>query len=307
MPVFLLCWADMDDAKAKQALQTLAMFDVTGLPVSESALKRWFHGDKELSGQEWRTVLDWHAKFSGLPSSRADETLALIRRQRFWLRLLCAWPGVRGLFLCNSVAFMNATEHSDTDLFIVCKPGQVWTTRFVLTALLKLAGKRPQAGKEAGTICLSFFIASDALSLSSIALPDDVYLSYWLATLIPVFDRDEIESRVLDVNRLLLPNTKIPHLRRVEEAEVDGFWLRCLRLLAWPSYAVVRLFGNPLKQWQNKRFPRAIVEAAKANDHRVVINDTMLKFHSTDRRLEYKQAFQKRYDILEKTWRGRTA
>ncbi len=307
MPVFLLDWRYMDDLKAKQALETLAFFDVSGLPVAESAVKRWERGEIELSGQEWRTVLDWHASLGPRVSLRDETSIALMRQSRPWLRLLCAWPGVQAMFLCNSVAFMSATEHSDVDIFIVCRPGWLWSTRFVLTALLAVFGKRPKPGHEAGTICLSFFASADALDLHSITVENDIYLSYWLATLVPVFDPTSIAPRLLDANRSLLPNTRVDHLREVSEALVGGPVVLLARLLAWPGAFLVNLLRNPLKQWQMQRFPKAITDAAQEKGHHVVITDTMLKFHTTDRREEYKLAWKKRYDVLEKAWRARVA
>lgn len=292
----------MEQAKYQPILKTLAFFDVVGMPVSFAAVRRWLWGRAELKPEELKSVIDWHATLGNRTTLREDGTIALIQKSRPWLKLLAMWPGVEALYLCNSVAFMNANEQSDIDVFIVTKPGQVWSTRFVLTALLQLLGKRPKPGKEAGTVCLSFFVASDVLDLKAVALPQDVYFAYWLATLIPAFDPHDVEKRLLEINLDLLPNSSINTFRRVQEAKLSSFFVATSRFVLWPAMLFSRAVSPVLKHWQQRRFPKEILHAERQPDRRVVLSDTMLKFHTNDRREEYKRAWQKRYEDLEKQY-----
>lgn len=286
-------------------LKTLAFFDVANIPVRMADVRRWYWGDDVADKRDLMAVIDWHASQGFLQPSREEASIDLINRSHRWLRVLAMWPGVQALYLCNSAAFMSVTAESDVDVFVVCKKGSVWSTRFVLTALLALFGKRPKPGQEAGTICLSFFIDETTLDLSSVALAGekDIYLAYWLATLAPVYDPADTEILLLNQNKPLFPNETISTLRRIREAKVEGGGISTARALLWPAYWIVRFIQPLLKHWQQQRFPVAIVEASKANDHRVVMSDTMLKFHTNDRREHYKQAWQKRYETLEARWR----
>jgi hypothetical protein len=292
----------MTDAEKQQILQTLAFFDVVGMPVSFSAVRRWQWGNEVASKKDLLATLDWHAKLGQRATLREEESEALIKKAHPWLRRLCYWPGVQALYLCNSVAFMSANEQSDIDVFIVCKKGQVWATRFILTALLALFGKRPKPGNEAGTICLSFFTDETSLDLSGVALPDgkDIYLAYWLATLAPVYDPTDTEERLLEVNRVLFPNEKINTFRRIRDTQVRGVFVDTMRALCLPLYAVAKFSQPYLKRWQQRRFPSVIIEASKQPNHSVVISNTMLKFHTNDRREAYRLAWQNRYDQLSK-------
>lgn len=309
MPVFLLDWRYMNASETESVLKTLAFFDVVGMPVRLTDVRRWQWGSEVISKTDMLTILDWHATLGPRATLRDEQSSSLVIGVMPWLRRLCYWPGVQALYLCNSVAFLSANEQSDIDIFIVCKPGQVWSTRFVLTALLAMFGKRPKPGKEAGTICLSFFTDARALDLSVVALPapKDVYLSYWAATLAPVYDPTDTELRLLDSNRALFPNERTNTLRRLPSATVFGAQALPFRLLFTPAYWLTKLLQPLLKRWQYRRFPAAIIEASKAADHGVVISDAMLKFHTNDRREAYRLAWNKRYDLLKKAWESRTA
>lgn len=294
----------MNEASRQQILQTLAFFDVVGMPVRMTDVRRWQWGNELVEKRDLLAMLAWHAKLGQRASLREDESLALIRTAMPWLRRLCYWPGVQALYLCNSVAFMSANQQSDVDVFVVCRTGQVWSTRFILTALLALAGKRPKPGHEAGTICLSFFTDATELDLSKVALPEpkDVYLSYWLATLAPVFDPSDTEMKLLQQNRQLMPNERINTFRRIRDAKAAGLLVDTMRALLLPAYWLAALFQPVLKRWQLRRFPPAILQAAKNKDHSVVISDAVLKFHTNDRREAYRLAWKKRYEVLEKEW-----
>jgi len=97
---------------------------------------------------------------------------------------------------------MNAAhKDSDIDLFIITKKNRLWTTRIFATLLLTLLWKRKTAKKHSGQFCLSFFISEEELSLEEIALRNDIYLSYWLQTLIPIINRDTIFEKFIEENQ----------------------------------------------------------------------------------------------------------
>lgn len=299
----------MSEAEVQSVLKTLSFFDVVGMPITFSAVRRWQWGNEVPAKPELVAMLDWHATLGQRADLREEQSLRLISDARAWLRVLCCWPGVQAMYLCNSVAFLSANEQSDVDVFVVTRPNQVWSTRFVLTALLALFGKRPKPGKEAGTICLSFFADANALDFSAVTLPapKDIYLSYWAATLSPVFDPSDTEIKILQQNKALLPNERINTLRRIKEAHVEPIGILAFRLALMPFYGFVCLLQPLLKRWQKRRFPQAVTEAAKGDDHSVVISDTMLKFHTNDRREAYRLAWNKRYEVLQKSWNAKAA
>jgi predicted nucleotidyltransferase len=61
---------------------------------------------------------------------------------RFSLLLFFLFPQIHMVALCNSRAMGEADENSDIDLFIITKKGNLWTARFLVTALTSLLGVR---------------------------------------------------------------------------------------------------------------------------------------------------------------------
>lgn len=63
-------------------------------------------------------------------------------RHRLTLRLLELFPQILLIALCNSRAMGETDENSDIDLFIIAKKGNLWTVRFIVTALTSMLGVR---------------------------------------------------------------------------------------------------------------------------------------------------------------------
>jgi hypothetical protein len=102
--------------------------------------------------------------------------------------------------IVNSLSMYATHEDSDIDLLIVTQPGMIWLVRFFATFILWSHGVWRHGEDVAGNFCLSFFITTDALDLSPIAIEDDIYLYYWIYYLKPVFDRDGVYERFARVN-----------------------------------------------------------------------------------------------------------
>lgn len=229
-----------------------------------------------------------HARFLD-----ATRKLGKLKRAARWLGAL---GSVRAVAACNTLGWYATDKDSDIDLFILVRPGTVWTARLLLVAPFLLLGKRPivheapegPAASSAGDpYCFSFFLSSAALRLDSLPLPGgDPYFAYWMRSLIPVFDRDGLFDRLREANgwvRAYLPhaNGRPVHSERAPSGSVPA--------LA-PS---PRLFESLARLLQAKRFPKALRDLMN-RDSRVVISDAMLKFHANDRRADFRAAWQER-------------
>ena len=76
--------------------------------------------------------------------------------EKFWGRTrqygqyIVKVPFVKMVAVCNSLAYDNATEQSDIDLFIVIEKGRMWIARFLITLILQFHGVRRHGNKIAG-------------------------------------------------------------------------------------------------------------------------------------------------------------
>ncbi len=205
-----------------------------------------------------------------------------------YLSYLAHVPAVRGVAICNSLAFHHTNSASDIDLFIITKPGLTWTARFLSALPLILLRRRPGEAKQ-NPICLSFFAAQTALALEGVKISEqDPYLAYWSMTLMPIFDRSLWHRQLADQNRWVheyLPNAYYVRRAQAFRASPSRFNL--------PTFFSEKL----LKKVQEDRLPRHM-KAMGNLDTRVILRDDMLKFHDQDRREEIKLALEERLTTL---------
>ena len=224
------------------------------------------------------------------------------RRARSAAEFLRLVPFVRGVFVCNSVAIDNGKKESDVDLIIVVKPGRMFLSRLAVTAIVQLLGYRRSGTKIADRVCLSFYVTDDALDFASLRLqPEDPSLAFWVATFVPLIDRDATFQKVRDSNPWVLeyfPNVFAAPARN-EQLKEDPT-LTSVKMFFESSFGGSR--GEPLEHWarsrQMKRF--AANTHSRQNDATtdVVISDTLLKFHERDRRAEVREKFERRLQEL---------
>ncbi len=285
-------------------LKTLAFFDLFDQPLKpEEVLACLYEADRSVHIKEVRGTLeqmkeeglleqvrDFYALkgrggLAEMRHNRAFLNEKLWMRVRLFARLMAGVPFIRMIAVCNTLAFSAATPESDIDLFVVTKPGRLWTSRLFLTALLHFFGVRRHGPYVAGRFCLSFFVTENALKVSDLTLPGgDPYLHYWMRTLKPFYGRPAYE-RFLSVNRVAAAEAPAFLVER------DSLFKRVTEaVLAGPvGNAVEFLIKKILKPRTQKK------AGALGGEACVVVSDDMLKFHNHDRRAEYRELWHQRW------------
>ncbi len=292
-------------------LRTLAYFDLFSYPLTSWELWKWGIGKQEedLRFSQLREVLHnspllqskigqqsgfffLHGREEIVVTRQARYRLALLKakRARKIVRTLVRFPFIQAVALCNSMGLANARPESDLDLFILCRPGHLWLVRFLTTAYARLRNIRPKPEHREDTVCLSFFLSTDHLSLLQYLLPEDPYFTMWLATLVPLYDPQGQFSKLWQANPWCA--AKLPHAQPralAPQRAITPSWVA--RLLA------------PVVGWQwlervvekiQRRILPPQLKAMANQDTRVVLNNHILKFHDNDRRAQYAQAYRER-------------
>lgn len=285
--------------------RTVAWFSVFGYPVTAFEVWKWLYAPSSehaladvfqaLAESPWLAAeLQRHqgcfAVLSAPPiaqlcDTRHDRFLDAVRKfakVRRAAALFARVPSVRAVAVGNTLSWWHTRPESDIDLFIVTQPGTIWATRALLVFPFALLGKRPSATKEprVDTFCFSFFVTQDALQMQPLALEgEDPYLAYWTKALVPLFDREEVFSRMGEENPWV--DSLLPHARlRRSHKE-----LRARAGITFPF--PLRPAESSLRHLQRRRFPERIREGAN-QDSRVVVSDAVLKFHANDRREKFR-------------------
>ena len=214
--------------------------------------------------------LEAYLKVKSSPSNHEIQLLEkLMKYNEYFTKI----PWVLGIALCNSLAMNSANEHSDIDLFVVTKSNRIWTVRIIMTLLLAIMWQRKTSKKHAGKFCLSFFISQDWLDLTNIALENDIYLAYWIDTLKPIINRNNIFEDFIKSNSFLLGTNKEIEQKIIEQSllktspllkKCGDYIEKCMKFIF-----LARTKNSFQKLWK---------------PFWVVISDTMLKFHNNDKR-----------------------
>jgi hypothetical protein len=197
-------------------------------------------------------------------------------------------PAVRAVSAVNTLAWWSTTDTSDIDLYIVTKPGFLWSTRFWLVLPFLLTGNRPHHAEGEGhsgkhPFCFSFFSTSEAMQMEGVCYERDVYMAFWAKSVVSIMDRDQCFENFHRLNRWatkLLPNSS---------GRVAHPYHHVNPLLSLPvQFSITeQLFAFV----QKRRMPDSLTKMANI-DSRVVLTDKMLKFHEHDRRLQFRDSFE---------------
>jgi hypothetical protein len=221
------------------------------------------------------------------------------RRAELVARCLRLVPFVQFVGVVNTLAIDNARPESDIDLFIVAGRGRLWLTRLLVTMAVSLLGIRRHGLRVTDRVCLSFYVSDAALDLQPLQLTkvdDDVYLTYWTAQVVPMFDRGGTWEAFKRANRWVVNH--LPHGLIGTPNPRFGNGLIAPLLRAVPELLLSTPFGA-MADWLAKRGQLLVMRGKRssrrsAGTSEVVVTDEVLKFHERDRRREYRAEFHER-------------
>ncbi|PIS04575.1 MAG: hypothetical protein COT81_05760 [Candidatus Buchananbacteria bacterium CG10_big_fil_rev_8_21_14_0_10_42_9] len=296
-------------------LKTLAYFDVHNYPLTLLELHAWlYQPEKDYSAGAVLESLDMLVRqkkveecggyyfLTGrkdlLPQRLnryliADKKFKRALKVTKWLRQV---PGVNMVAVANTLALSNATQESDIDFFIIASPRRIWVARGITVIILKLFHLRPQPSTKMNKIDVSFWVSQDHLDISDLRLDqDDIYFHYWLAQLVPLYDRDKAFKKFKDQNAWL--NDYLPNAD-----SYSPIWRRQIKAPGWFHRWVEFLTSNldeKIYRAMQLKIMNPKIKAMMNKDTRVVINDKVLKFHTYDGRPEFREKWQAKLKELK--------
>ncbi|MBI4090530.1 MAG: hypothetical protein HY422_00735 [Candidatus Komeilibacteria bacterium] len=299
----------------KSILRTIVFFDLLNYPLTSTEVWRWLYRPavptqertlgKVADALEHSEALSNHiGRVEGFYHLKGRESIVPERKRRNnrvdhqmrktvrMTKLLRCVPWVRMIAAYSSLAIGNVKETSDIDLLIVARKNTIWLTRFFTVGILKILRKRPDARTTQDRFCLSFFITDDALNVERGAFgADDIGYQYYMLILLPIYDPDKLLPKFRRANPWLaqtFPNS--PEADTFTFPVARPVWLlalhRSIDIITWP------FFNGIFSDWYCNMQLRILPEKLKsiANiDSRVIISDTMLKFHDKDTRHELRK------------------
>jgi hypothetical protein len=294
-------------------LETLAFFDVFDAPLTAEELHaRLWRGGTAAFESTKRTleqlcaegIVTFERGYYGLRNV-TDVRLArvalvekkyVIAKQA--VRRIRYVPFVLGVFVCNNLALETVSEESDVDIFIVTAVGRIWIARFFVTLALRLSRLARTKKKHIDRVCLSFYATTDALDMSTVTISEpDIYMAYWVQSLVPLYDPKNVLKDIYTQNTWLRPLLKlvVPKMSKrwsVKDNRISRIITRACEAM-WKGQ-VGDLIDTQAKEFQKTKMKFRFDSVRDEPDSRVIVSDTMLKFHENDRRLQYKEAWEER-------------
>jgi len=302
----------MDDLQ-QSIFKTLAFFDLFSYPLTSWEIFKWLYSPQEkysyqtvltkLLELEQTNKLSHNQGFYFLPQENdlvktrlLNYSLAQVkyRRAKKFVKIISCFPWIKAVCVCNTLAYNNAGENSDIDLFIITAPKRLWLSRLLVVSFLKIIRSRPNKNNKQNTIDTAFFATTDSLNFSNLILKDgDPYFTYWLEQLTPLYGPFDLAEKIRTANSWLektLPNTTgvKPIMNRQKIASQKSWEHKSCKLFNWLEAIA--------KKIQLQIMPEQLKISALENNTGVVMNERWLKFHSPDKRVEYKNSWQKKYE-----------
>lgn len=302
-------------------LKTVAFFDVFNYPLTAEEIWKWLYrpGRKvslaevkdiletsqilqeklncteafySLRGREYTHLIRKH--HNNLAERKFNRALLLIRFYRYL-------PFIKMIAICNTLAYSNTGEDSDIDFFVIAQKDKIWVVRFLTIVCVHVLGLRPTVKTSRDAFCFSFFISEEVLDIQSIMMhQNDIYSPYWVAQLLPVFDREETYQKFFQSNTWItkyLPNV-FPNqfAKELKPYFLSELVAKILALIFSPIF-FGKWFESLYRRAQARIISRNLQEMINV-DTRVIVNEHMLKFHSNDRREAFYKKWRERVHTL---------
>lgn len=226
-----------------------------------------------------------------------------MRRLKKSVHILAALPFIRGVFVCNTLALGWPQKSSDLDVFIVVQKGRIWIARFFATIALQLVQHRRGNTKICDRVCLSFYSVDTAVCLEKIALPEDIYLVYWLSHLFPMYDGDTVFAEIVAHNTWIhaaLPFRSKNFFGSHHWVVYGNLQKKLKKFFEISQTKIAWDISEKIAKYMQKKYMQRNIHSVKdiANSH-VIISDEYLKFHENDRRALYLDKWKEAYARVE--------
>lgn len=188
-------------------------------------------------------------------------------------------PGLKMIWIGNSLAMKSATKDSDIDLYIVTDKNAMWFVRIMVTFIFQVLWVRKDETHHAWRFCLSFFSTIDGMDFSSFKIDNDVYLYFWIVYFKPIADYSKTYEKFLEKN-----NSWANFDDYKEIIEENKKFIKYKRKAWFNNFFLTWLFDKLFKKIFLKRTLNHFEKIWKP--YGVIISDDLLKFHNWDVRKE---------------------
>lgn len=211
-----------------------------------------------------------------------DEYIEYINK--YW-KIYQSIPFVKEIYLCNSISFNALKKDSDIDLFIITSKNSIRRARFFSLLIFFILWLK-RGRKVRKKFCLSFYVTQDHQDLYKISLPSsDIYLNYWLAHLIPLYQEQLNTTNIYKNNKrfgVTMPNHPKKFCINIWSTIYhwgSNFKKKLEFILWWLFWKVLEIVISSIRTPILSLKTKGLWKKWKW----IIINNSMLKFHEDKR------------------------
>lgn len=297
---------DINDKIKKAIVETVVFFDLFDYPLT--IFEIWQYLSVKCKLADIKNILDGVKirEKGGFYFLDGREEIVKIRIARYnysnkkfkrtiWIsRIFKFIPWIKMIAIGNIIGKYNLKKKSDIDLFIITEKNRLFITRLFCVGIIKILGLRPSVENKKDKICLSFFVSEEGMDLKKLMLKEnkDLYFTYWLVGLVPIYDVDKFYNKLIKMNNWIYDF--FPNWDTNWDIGWIGYNCDVGKNFSYFYHDIFDMFFGGLnskaKRLQFKIMSNKLKDIMN-QDTRVVINNKVLKLHSVDRRRKYAELF----------------
>lgn len=254
----------------KSILKTLAFFAAIEHPLTALEIKNWLirenveqkkislsaiereilNLDNKVIAQNGLFTLAGHEEYFQKRHFTYINSLKLMKKAKRFGGGLRHLPFVRAAALAGSVAWTNASEESDIDIFVITEPGRIYLARLFVSLYFQIFGGRRHGEKIKDRFCLNHYVATGKFMEND----HNVYTALIYCNHTPIFGREEFEkiwNKNLPWMKEYLVDPGFPASHVFRYAEDKGSLIqRIFEIVLWPAAFI---FEKLASYYQKKR------------------------------------------------------
>lgn len=209
----------------------------------------------------------------------------LYEKTEKYLKYISWIPGIKMIWIWNSIAMNCATKYSDIDLYVVTDPNRMWFVRVLMTVILQVLWVRITKNNHADRFCLSFFSTTNAINFWKFALQEDIYLYFWIIYFKPIFDKDNTYNNFLEQNNSWMDTSEYFQIISDNKKYIKHSKKNHLKISSYYIISkIIPLIDRLLEKIYFQKTYKHYVNIWKP--YGFIINKDLLKLHDTDVRKE---------------------
>ena len=211
--------------------------------------------------------------------------LAFYKKTEKYIKYIKYLPGLKMIWIWNSISMNCATKDSDIDLYIVSDNKTMWYNRIIITFIFQILWVRKTPKNHAWRFCLSFFSTIDWMDFSNFKIENDIYLYFWIIYFKPILNNDNTYELFLEKNSSWADFNKYEQILENNKKYIKYKWKKrkiCIYIEFLNTISKKLFLSKTLKHYK-----------AIWKPFWVIINNNILKFHNWDIREKIKKELVK--------------